>query len=101
MPSKWPRWRDAWPGAVNARWQDFVGTGQFFRGLEPTVARVRDRITAAVTGKRDAAEPLEQAILNSYNDGLTPVIALMVPLVIVALLVLLPLREERLKETID
>lgn len=46
-------------------------------------------------------EPLEQAILNSYNDGLTPVIALMVPLVIVALLVLLPLREERLKETID
>lgn len=46
-------------------------------------------------------EPLEQAILNSYNDGLTPVIALMVPLVIIALLVLLPLREERLKETID
>lgn len=46
-------------------------------------------------------EPLEQAILNSYNDGLTPVIALMVPLVIVALLVLLPLREECLKETID
>jgi len=46
-------------------------------------------------------EPLRQAVLNSYNDGLTPVIALMVPLVIVALLVLLPLREERLKETID
>ena len=45
-------------------------------------------------------EPLEQAVLNSYNDGLTPVIALMVPLVIIALLVLLPLREERLKETI-
>ena len=45
-------------------------------------------------------EPLEQAVVNSYNEGLTPVIALMVPLVIVALLILLPLREERLKETI-
>jgi energy-coupling factor transporter ATP-binding protein EcfA2 len=52
-------------GEVLARWQDFVGTGQFFRGLEPTVARVRDRITAAVTGKRDTAEPLEQAIETS------------------------------------
>ncbi|QCP06538.1 ABC transporter [Brevibacterium sp. CS2] len=52
-------------GEVLARWQDFVGTGQFFRGLEPTVARVRDRITAAVTGKRDAAESLEQAIESS------------------------------------
>ena len=46
-------------------------------------------------------KPIEEAILNSYNDGLTPVIALMVPLVIVALILLLPLREERLKETID
>ena len=46
-------------------------------------------------------QPIEEAILNSYNDGLTPVIALMVPLVIVALVLLLPLREERLKETID
>lgn len=52
-------------GEVLARWQDFVGTGQFFRGLEPTVARIRDRITSAVTGKRDAAEPLNQAIEDS------------------------------------
>lgn len=52
-------------GDVLARWQDFVGTGQFFRGLEPTVARVRDRITAAVTGKRDSADPLEHAIEES------------------------------------
>ncbi|WP_245579782.1 dynamin family protein [Brevibacterium album] len=49
-------------GEVLARWQDFVGTGQFFRGLEPTVARVRDRITAAVTGRRDTAGPLRQAM---------------------------------------
>ena len=52
-------------GEVQARWQDFVGGGQFFRGLEPTVARLRDRITAAVTGRRDTAEPLEQAIEQS------------------------------------
>jgi len=52
-------------GEVLARWQDFVGTGQLFRGLEPTVARIRDRITAAVTGKRDTAEPLGQAIESS------------------------------------
>lgn len=52
-------------GEVLARWQDFVGGGQFFRGLEPTVARLRDRITAAVTGRRDTAEPLENAIEQS------------------------------------
>lgn len=54
-------------GEVLARWQDFVGAGQFFRGLEPTVARLRDRITAAVTGKRDTAEPLELAIEQSVS----------------------------------
>lgn len=52
-------------GEVNARWQDFVGTGQLFRGLEPSVARMRDRISAAVTGKRDAAAPLSIAIMRS------------------------------------
>ncbi|WP_181275310.1 dynamin family protein [Brevibacterium oceani] len=52
-------------GEVNARWQDFVGTGQLFRGLEPTMARMRDRISAAVTGKHDAATPLHIAILRS------------------------------------
>ena len=44
---------------------------------------------------------LRDAILNSYNDGLTPVIGMMVPLAIVAMLILFPLRQERLKETID
>ncbi len=52
-------------GEVHARWQDFVGAGQFFRGLEPTVARIRDRITTAVTGRRDTAEPLESAIADA------------------------------------
>lgn len=44
---------------------------------------------------------LRDAILNSYNDGLTPVIGMMVPLAIVAMLMLFPLRQERLKETIE
>ena len=44
---------------------------------------------------------LRDAILNSYHDGLTPVIGMMVPLAIVAMLILFPLRQERLKETIE
>ena len=44
---------------------------------------------------------LRDAILNSYNDGRTPVIGMMVPLAIVAMLILFPLRQERLKETIE
>ena len=49
----------------------------------------------------DLPDVLRDAILNSYNDGLTPVIGLMVPLAIVAMLLLFPLRQERLKETIE
>mgnify|MGYP006947859954 FL=1 len=45
--------------------------------------------------------PIRDAILDSYNDGLMPVLRLMVPLVILALLVMLPLREDKLKETVD
>ena len=46
-------------------------------------------------------EPIRDVILNAYNDGLTPVILLMVPMAIIALLLILPVREEHLKETID
>ncbi|MDN6131212.1 MAG: MFS transporter [Corynebacterium casei] len=46
-------------------------------------------------------DALRDAILNSYNDGLTPVIGIMVPLAVIAMLVLFPLRQERLKETIE
>ncbi|MEX3516590.1 MDR family MFS transporter [Corynebacterium camporealensis] len=52
----------------------------------------------AVTMLPDA---IRDAILNSYNYGLTPVIALMVPMAVIALILLLPLREEHLKETIS
>ena len=46
-------------------------------------------------------DPIRDVILNAYNDGLTPVILLMVPMAIIALLLILPIREEHLKETID
>ncbi|WFE95675.1 ABC transporter [Micromonospora sp. WMMD987] len=38
-------------GEVLARWQEFVGTGEFFRTLEARIGRLRDRLVAAVTGR--------------------------------------------------
>jgi hypothetical protein len=49
-------------GEVLARWQDFVGTGEFFRSLEDTVGRLRDRITAFFRGKPQPAAEVEEAI---------------------------------------
>ena len=46
-------------------------------------------------------ETIREVILSSYNDGLTPVFLLMVPLTVFALLLLLPVREDKLKETIE
>ena len=45
--------------------------------------------------------PIREVVLSSYNDGLTPVYLLMVPLTILALLLLLPIHEDKLKETIE
>ncbi|HEV7755215.1 MAG TPA: ABC transporter [Mycobacteriales bacterium] len=38
-------------GEVLARWHEFVGTGEFLRTLEARVGRLRDQLTAAVTGR--------------------------------------------------
>ncbi|HEY4615089.1 MAG TPA: dynamin family protein, partial [Citricoccus sp.] len=38
-------------GEVLSRWQDFVGTGEFFRSLESGIGRLRDRLTAFLTGR--------------------------------------------------
>ncbi|MGO1165789.1 MAG: dynamin family protein [Janibacter sp.] len=48
-------------GEVLARWQEFVGTGEFFRKVEKGVARVRDRVTSAVGGPPATAE-LDEAL---------------------------------------
>jgi len=42
-------------GEVLARWQEFVGTGEFFRQVESTIGRWRDRLTAAVKGAPPSA----------------------------------------------
>lgn len=49
-------------GEVLARWQDVVGTGEFFRGLESFVTRARDRIGQAVSGRPAPAVAAEQAL---------------------------------------
>jgi energy-coupling factor transporter ATP-binding protein EcfA2 len=49
-------------GEVLARWQEFVGTGEWMRGLQAQVGRLRDRVTAAVTGRATPADDLRGAL---------------------------------------
>ncbi len=49
-------------GEVLARWQEFVGTGEFFRQVESTVSRVRDRVTSFIKGEPAKAEHLGEAL---------------------------------------
>ncbi len=49
-------------GEVLARWQDFVGTGEFLRSLEATVGKLRDRVSAALRGEPAPAENVSAAI---------------------------------------
>src|SRR5699024_11320035 len=49
-------------GEVLARWQDVVGTGEFFRGVESFVTRARDRIGQMFSGRPAPALAAEQAL---------------------------------------
>ena len=49
-------------GEVLARWQDVVGTGEFFRGLESLVTRARDRLGQMIGGRPAPAIAAEQAL---------------------------------------
>jgi hypothetical protein len=49
-------------GEVLARWQEFVGTGEFLRSLQGHVSRIRDRVSAAVRGKPRPAADLQVAL---------------------------------------
>ena len=49
-------------GEVLARWQEFVGTGEWMRALQGQVGRLRDRITASLTGRPTAGAGLQQAL---------------------------------------
>jgi hypothetical protein len=47
---------------VLARWQEYVGTGEFFKQVESTISKVRDRITAALKGAAPPASELGEAL---------------------------------------
>ena len=49
-------------GEVLARWQEFVGTGEWMRSLQGQVGRLRDRVTAAFTGRPNPAADLQGAL---------------------------------------
>lgn len=49
-------------GEVLARWQEFVGTGEFFKKFESGVARLRDRVTGAMKGAPVRAESVDEAL---------------------------------------
>ncbi|SFL80936.1 GTPase domain-containing protein [Geodermatophilus ruber] len=49
-------------GEVLARWQEFVGTGEWMRSLQSSIGRLRDRATAALTGRPTPAADLQQAV---------------------------------------
>lgn len=49
-------------GEVLSRWQDLIGTGDFFRSLEARVGWIRDRIAGALTGRPAPAHHLQSAI---------------------------------------
>jgi hypothetical protein len=49
-------------GEVLARWQEFVGTGEFIRALESRIGAIRDRFIAAVTGRPEPSRNLQIAL---------------------------------------
>jgi hypothetical protein len=55
-------------GEVLARWQDFVGTGEFFRAVEEGIGRFRDAVAAFIRGKPKAAPQVEQAIAHGLES---------------------------------
>jgi energy-coupling factor transporter ATP-binding protein EcfA2 len=58
-------------GEVLARWQEFVGTGQFLRQVESGISRLRDRIAAAVTGNAPPVAELGEALQSGVAELLT------------------------------
>ena len=55
-------------GEVLARWQEFVGTGEWMRSLQASVGRLRDRLTAALSGRPTPAEDLQVALESSVEQ---------------------------------
>lgn len=57
-------------GEVLSRWQDFVGTGELFRSVEAGVGRIRDRVTAFLTGRPRPARRVEHALEQGVHSVL-------------------------------
>lgn len=58
-------------GEVLARWQEFVGTGQFLRQVEVGIARLRDRLAAAIKGNSPLTSELGEALQSGVVELLT------------------------------
>ena len=58
-------------GEVLARWQEFVGTGEFLRQVEAGLSRLRDRITAAIKGSPPPTSELGEALQSGVAELLT------------------------------
>ena len=54
-------------GEVLARWQEFVGTGEWMRALQGQVSRLRDRVVSAVTGRPTPVQDLQGALESSVE----------------------------------
>ena len=54
-------------GEVLSRWHDFVGTGDFFRSLDSTIGRLRDRVGSALRGQPAAAQKVEDALESGVH----------------------------------
>jgi len=58
-------------GEVLARWQEFVGTGEFLRQVEAGISRLRDRITAVIKGNPPPTSDLGEALQSGVAELLT------------------------------
>ena len=54
-------------GEVVARWQEFVGTGEWMRSLQGRVSALRDRLAEAFTGRPPADESFQGALEHSVE----------------------------------
>lgn len=54
-------------GEVLARWQDFVGTGEFMRGVEERIGRVRDAVSGFFRGRPGSAPKVAVAISSTLE----------------------------------
>ena len=54
-------------GEVMARWQDYVGTGEFMRSIETGLGRARDRVTRFLKGEPDKALDVKVAVKSGLE----------------------------------